>query len=369
MGNELKFCLVFSLFFSLFSLAVFAQENSPQLPELFYGNAQANSVPVPAGSVITARVNGEDVGSITTTEAGKYGGQSSTENKLLVQGNFVNGQVIEFFLFDLKADQTVSFQSGIVLQKNLTWSFPAVTRSSNGTIQNQTDFLAPGQNEIVSLPSLTLNISSDIAINVTINNVTPLGSDFFTGTFAVSNGTVILNSYEINITGNVSVQVTFSYNATGIDESTITPVKFNGTSWIQITSFSIDTVAKTVTFTIFGGSTPYAIFSMPPAQTSTSTVSPSSGPSSGKSGFTTTTTQIATATSITSATSQIISTSSSTTSTSTPISTFPGSSSIWVEVFLTVVIIGIIIFVCIQFLRRKGVAKTKEEIVESKADY
>lgn len=266
-----KFFFIAPIIFLLLVATVRSQEEAPQLPQILYGTSKINNVGTPVGTVITAKVNGVERGRIITTEIGKYGGQSANQDKLLIQGDITEGDTVEFFAFGMKADQTASFKSGEVVEKNLTWTLPSIT--SNGTIQNIVILLIPNLIVTVASPGLTLNISSDTTMNATIENVTQLGSGFFTGVFSVESGTIVLNAYEINITGNVSVKVTFAYNDTRIDESTIRPVTFNGTSWNPITPFTIDTAANTVTFTITGGATPYAIFGLP------SKISPTVGPS------------------------------------------------------------------------------------------
>lgn len=45
----------------------------PPLPYEFYGNVSINETPAEVGTIIIAKVNGTEVGNITTTAPGAYG--------------------------------------------------------------------------------------------------------------------------------------------------------------------------------------------------------------------------------------------------------------------------------------------------------
>jgi len=57
---------------------------SPQLPCEFYGTVTVMGSPAPAGTLITAYVNGTNQGSITVTEPGKFGGMGTFDERLIV---------------------------------------------------------------------------------------------------------------------------------------------------------------------------------------------------------------------------------------------------------------------------------------------
>lgn len=74
----------------------------PVLPAFYYGDAAINGRDVPVDSVITARINGQDRGSITVTTAGQYGVpplEGYGDAKLNVQGTIdEDGAEISYFL-------------------------------------------------------------------------------------------------------------------------------------------------------------------------------------------------------------------------------------------------------------------------------
>ncbi len=94
----------------------------PPIPHAFYGGLRINPGGIDAlvGTIVTAKVDGEVCGSITTTEAGKYGGPEALDPKLVVQGDMGNGTTIYFYVNDVKADQAWPFESGDVTLLNLT---------------------------------------------------------------------------------------------------------------------------------------------------------------------------------------------------------------------------------------------------------
>jgi len=97
---------------------------SPQLPCEFFGTATMQGSPVPVGSVISAYVNGTQQGTITVTEAGKFGGLGTFDERLIVmagENDFANGvPVITFKVNNQPADQTASYQPGASSQLNLS---------------------------------------------------------------------------------------------------------------------------------------------------------------------------------------------------------------------------------------------------------
>ena len=113
------------------------------LPHAFYGTLLISGEPAPSGTVVTAKVKGQVCGSITTEYPGKYG---SDENgnfgvgilKLIVQGDGIdNGDIVEFYVQNAKANQTCPFASGEVTPLNLTYEgtpVVGVTREVNGDL-------------------------------------------------------------------------------------------------------------------------------------------------------------------------------------------------------------------------------------------
>ena len=131
----LSLCLVCLLLFLV--SPVYAQ---PLLPHAFYGDVTIGGQPAPLGTVVSAKVDDVESGSVTTWEVGKYGwgtGLPPEESKanLLVQGEHIsNGDTIDFFINNVKADQTTEFHSGYVTQLFLTVdSAPPITPTPSPT--------------------------------------------------------------------------------------------------------------------------------------------------------------------------------------------------------------------------------------------
>jgi len=118
-------CLVLAL-----ALTVGHASAITPLPHAFYGTLLIDNEPAPSGTVVTARIQGQVYGSITTQYPGTYGSDASGNwgpgiQKLIVQGDEIdNGALIEFYIGALPADQTFLFSSGAVSRLDLTVSVP-----------------------------------------------------------------------------------------------------------------------------------------------------------------------------------------------------------------------------------------------------
>jgi len=116
---------------------------SPQLPCEFYGTAIMQGSPVPVGTVITAYVNGTPQGSITVTDAGKFGGLGTFDERLIVmagENDFANGvPTITFRINGQPSDQSAPYQPGASTQLNISVGgqavVPAPVTQGNNTPQ------------------------------------------------------------------------------------------------------------------------------------------------------------------------------------------------------------------------------------------
>ena len=85
----------------------------PLLPAEFSGSVTIDGNPAPAGTVITARIDGLDCGSLALATAGVYGGDATFDKRLLVcGGDNDTGKTIVFFVGGMKAAGTVNYESG-----------------------------------------------------------------------------------------------------------------------------------------------------------------------------------------------------------------------------------------------------------------
>jgi len=80
----------------------------PLLPAEFWGSVSFGGSPAPAGTVITARINGSDCGSLTLTTAGIYGGEGLFDERLIVGGEEGDaGNTIVFSVDRFRAGEAV----------------------------------------------------------------------------------------------------------------------------------------------------------------------------------------------------------------------------------------------------------------------
>lgn len=97
----------------LVTLLVAGVHAIPPLPYEFYGNVTVNGTDADAGVVILAKINGTEVGNITTTTPGMYGGPATFDRRLVVNGAEEQiGEYITFWIGDLQAAQKVKLYAG-----------------------------------------------------------------------------------------------------------------------------------------------------------------------------------------------------------------------------------------------------------------
>jgi hypothetical protein len=86
----------------------------PRLPCEYYGNVDINGSPAPIGTDIIAKIDGDTVGTFTTTVVGEYG-------KMKVEHNFGGEEmaIVEFYINGVKADETAFFETGSVVKRNI----------------------------------------------------------------------------------------------------------------------------------------------------------------------------------------------------------------------------------------------------------
>jgi len=76
----------------------------PALPAEFSGTVTIDENPAPAGTTITARIGDRDCGSLTLKTAGTFGGDSTFDKRLLVNGEDTDlGKAIAFFVDGISA--------------------------------------------------------------------------------------------------------------------------------------------------------------------------------------------------------------------------------------------------------------------------
>ena len=256
MTNSVKIIAFVLLFFPITVFAV------PGIPHQFYGNVTFDNGAAADGLSVQAKV-GESVVGSSVTKNGKYGVNPYLLLATKADGDW-NVETVKFFVSGIDTSESFALEKG--KYTNLDLSVPGsvgvITKSAEETITNMTVAVAPTSSSNIKMgESLNITISASSATSANIEKIEKLSSSFFTGAAAVISGKNMLNAYEIKIVGTgISIGVTMSYSDSGIDESTIKPYRFDGTNWVEIIPFTINTTANTLTFNISSAATPYSLF-------------------------------------------------------------------------------------------------------------
>jgi len=121
MKGKRKWLLCPLIVVALLLCAVPAYASIPTMPHAFYGTLTIAGSPAAVGTVVTAKVNDVQCGSITTTVAGQYGGSGAFDEKLTVTGEIETGADISFFINGTATGQAYDydFSPGAVTEHNL----------------------------------------------------------------------------------------------------------------------------------------------------------------------------------------------------------------------------------------------------------
>lgn len=135
------------MFTILLSVSLAAAQGQPKIPYSLYGAATLNGNPLPAGSVITAVINGEEKGIYTTVIDGQYGGPLLNDGKLyIMEGDNTN---IDFYVESptmhskVEAIQTAVWKSGEIEELKLDFSGEDVVSYFYGLAKINDDENAP----------------------------------------------------------------------------------------------------------------------------------------------------------------------------------------------------------------------------------
>lgn len=238
---------------------------APGIPHQFYGNVTFESGTTPDGLLVEAKVGTTVVGT-SATKNGKYGINPDLLMASKSDGEWA-GQTVKLYVAGIDTGETYPLERGGYTNLNLTvpGSVGVINKSATDTVSNTTVAVNSTLSTSVNMgDTLTVNIGSSVSTNATIEKIEKLSNSFFTGATAVLSGNNVLNAYEIKITGtSLSISVVMHYSDAGIDETSIQPYRFNGSSWVAITPFTRDTNANTITFSVGAAATPYGIFGVP----------------------------------------------------------------------------------------------------------
>lgn len=236
---------------------------APGIPHQFYGDVVFESGTAPDGLLVEAKVNGAVVGT-SQTKSGKYGIMPNLLMASKSDGEWSGEEAVRFFVAGIDTGETHTLQKGGYTNLNLTvlGSVGAITKGADDTVTNTTVAVAPNSPVIIAFGNaLGVTISSAAGTNATIEKIEKIQTSFFTGATAVLSGQNLLNAYEIKVVGDgLSISVTMNYDDSGIDENTIKPYRWSGAAWTEISPFTRNTSANTLTFSVGAAATPYSIF-------------------------------------------------------------------------------------------------------------
>ncbi|MCK9306774.1 MAG: hypothetical protein M0P17_04530 [Methanoculleus sp.] len=100
----------------------------PLLPAEFSGTVTIDGSPAPAGTVITARIDDRDCGSLTLAAAGVFGGDALSDDRLIVNGEDGDAGKAIAFLVDGVAAGTAVYTPGA----SITIALAATTGTASG---------------------------------------------------------------------------------------------------------------------------------------------------------------------------------------------------------------------------------------------
>ncbi|MFH2144060.1 MAG: dockerin type I domain-containing protein [Bacteroidota bacterium] len=257
----------------------------PGIPHQFYGTVKfADNVSALDGTTVEAKIGSAVIVSVSTKD-GKYG-YNPNLFYVVDPDNNRSGSEIQFFVNGLDSESVATFSNGKIENLNLLLAnvSTGILNNPAGTvITSEQVVVVPGTPTVMNVGSglsVSLSPSGTEGTSAMIDKIEKLGSSFFSGATAIMAGDTLLNGYEIKITGdNLTITVTMSYDDSLVDESTIKPYRFDGTTWVAL-PFTIDKVANTITFTISSAQTPYSVF----GETLTETSPPSPGGGGGGGG-------------------------------------------------------------------------------------
>jgi len=169
----------------------------PPLPHAFYGSILINGSSAPTGTVIEAQGEGVITGitgnPLVTTAIGEYGSESGIEQKLVVQGDIVEGTAIHFYVNGVEANQIAEWHTSEITELELTVTMPAVN-----TIP-ATDITYTGatlNGDLLYLGSeLSMDVSFQLGTSPGVYTIETASQEMSsTGTFSSSMGGLLLDT-------------------------------------------------------------------------------------------------------------------------------------------------------------------------------
>jgi hypothetical protein len=156
---------------------VAAEDSLPLLPDEFRGSVTINGNPAAVGTVLTALIDGEVRGTVTTTETGIYGGLELDDRRLIVTGyDGEVGTTITFTVGGHTAKETSTFRPGETQCLNLSATYTPPSPPSgggggggSGGLINQPPVVSP--DAVPGEAVLTTSSTGNLLGSVTVSSV------------------------------------------------------------------------------------------------------------------------------------------------------------------------------------------------------
>jgi hypothetical protein len=213
----------------------------PLLPAEFWGSVTIDGNPAPAGTVITARIDGRDCGSLTLTTAGVYGGDATFDKRLLVCGRDDDAKkTITFFVDGMRAAETAVYTPGTSARLDLAVTSGAgfsadmtagpapltvrFTDESTGDPKSWSWMFGDGGTSAEQNPVYTYRTPGNYTVNLTVDNSAALSQPGYitvtapkgdvTGDGKVDIGDVARVAYMV--VGKAAVDPAADFNGNGV---------------------------------------------------------------------------------------------------------------------------------------------------------
>ncbi|WP_292392849.1 PKD domain-containing protein [Methanoculleus sp. UBA303] len=213
----------------------------PLLPAEFWGSVTIDGNPAPAGTVITARIDGRDCGSLTLETAGVYGGDATFDKRLLVCGRDDDAKkTITFFVDGMRAAETAVYDPGTSSRLDLAATSGAgfsadvtagvapltvrFTDESSGDPKSWSWAFGDGGTSAEQNPVYTYRTPGNYTVNLTVDNSAALSQPGYitvtapkgdvTGDGKVDIGDVARVAYMV--VGKAAVDPAADFNGNGV---------------------------------------------------------------------------------------------------------------------------------------------------------
>jgi hypothetical protein len=135
------------------------------LPHAFYGSLEINGNPAPKDTKVEAKGTGVEAtegNPIYTGESGYYGSEDPLGSKLTVQGSIAEGATIEFYVDDVKANETAIWHTGYITELPLTVTTTAPAGGGGGGGGGAADTTPPVISDVLLCEEGVTETTADI---------------------------------------------------------------------------------------------------------------------------------------------------------------------------------------------------------------